>query len=170
MSEESNTDANKAVETASNTSGTGGANSVEALEPWAQKLIRDTRSEAADYRTRLRQESEAKEAAVKQLEELKTQHQTLTDELGIAKLGSAKVQVALEAGLGGDQALLFADRLRGNTVEELKADAEQALKLFNTTARTSATDPTQGLGSAPKPTTEQIMGDFFAQQLGINTN
>lgn len=168
MSEESNTGATEANNAPASPDGNGSdkPNNVRDLEPWAQKLISDTRSEAADYRTRLRETAEAKAALEAELNELKPQYQTLSTEMEDLRLGSTKLEVALDAGLGGEQAVLFADRLRGTTREELQADAEKALKLFQQPNNRSATDPTQGLGSAPKPTIDEIMGDFFTQQLG----
>lgn len=44
----------------------------------------------------------------------------------------------------------MADRVKGDTLEELQADAEEVAKLFRSSG---GSDPTQGRGGEPKPTT-----------------
>lgn len=168
MSEEPTTPATVPAPQASG----GNAQSVRDLPEWAQNLIKDTRAEAADYRTRLR---DAKGEVRGELEaEYKTKfdavevaHKDLESKFGDSQLFNDKLSVALDVGLGGTKAKAFAERLRGNTIEELKADAESALEIFGEGVRaSSATDLTQGQGTDPKKTTADIMGDFITRSFG----
>lgn len=152
-------------------SGSAGPNSVQGLPEWAQNLIKDTRAEAADYRTRLRT---AKDEARGELEteykakftEFQDSHKELEKNYAEVKLSNDKLSVALDV-LGSKKVAAFAQRLNGSNIDELKADAQSALEIFGDGVRTaSATDPTQGQGTDPKKTTADIMGDFITQTLG----
>lgn len=147
--------------------------SVKELPDWAQRLIQETRQEAADYRTRLRDakddaRNEAKVEFENQISELNGKLSEQEKLLADKDLNYAKLEVALDAGLAGEQAVAFASRLRGTTAEELKADAEEALKIFTPSANSNAraTDPSQGRGTEPPKTPDQIMGDFISSRLG----
>lgn len=139
-----------------------GPQKVEDLPDWAQKLITDTRSEAASYRSKLRDaEKEAKKAAEADMEEkyekkindLNSKLENAQKDSEDANLNKKKIEAALEAGVPGDRAVAFADRLRGSDEKELKQDAEEALKVFtpqsddsNINNSNRATDSTQGIG------------------------
>jgi len=145
------------------------AQEVKDLPAWAQEVIRNTRQEAADYRVRLQNAKQEVTSVVKdefqaQLDELTKSKSDVTQQLSDSKLDHLKLQVALnEAKLGGEQAVEFADRLRGNTLDELKADATKALKVFGNVQQ-PATDPSQGHGNAPNRNVDDIFGEFFSKQ------
>lgn len=154
-------------------SGTSAAEpkTVAELPQWAQELISKTRQEAADYRTRLREAKDEVRGEIKvefeqQLNELNGKLAEKDQLLADTQLNSTKLEVALDAGLAGQQALAFAKRLRGTTKEELEADAKEALAIFGTPGTSRATDPSQGLGSEPAKDPAQIMGEFIASRLG----
>lgn len=161
-----------------------GPQKVEELPEWAQSLIKDTRSEAASYRSKLRDaEKEAKKAAESELEEkyekkindLNSKLENAQKESEDASMNKKKIEAALEAGVPGDRAVAFADRLRGSDEKELKQDAEEALKVFspqsdesNTQNSNRATDSTQGIGgdtqNGPRDA-NSAFGDFAMGQL-----
>lgn len=63
----------------------------------------------------------------------------------IAERRDLQIKTVLsESGLPAE----MATRLRGDTLEDLKADAESLAKVFNTSA---GSDPTQGRGGSPRP-------------------
>lgn len=118
---------------------------VEDLPQWAQKLITDTRSEAAKHRTeknsaveqaKTEAKTEAEAAVAKQLLELSEKHTTVSNDL-------LKIQAAVEAEVPVSQLLDFASLLQGTTAEEIKASAEKAKRLLGGT-KSPAVDPSQG--------------------------
>lgn len=121
------------------------------------------RSEAAKYRQRAREfgddeaykrAKDAVAAVEKAEQEKKTEVEKLTERSeGLlhratsAEQELAKLRVALGAGVDPSQVDEFSSRLRGDTTEELQADAEQLARFFNaaqTPPRRS--DPSQGAG------------------------
>ena len=56
----------------------------------------------------------------------------------------------------------FAERLRGTTFEELKADAEQAMSIYNI-GTDKATDPTAGLGGNGPKTSRKTLLDALSR-------
>ena len=85
---------------------------LSALPEWAQKVIRDTRREAAANRTRARELEEA------QMTEQQRQQREIEQGREAIRLNLA-YQVAAETGLP----LNLAERLRGNSRDELIQDA-----------------------------------------------
>lgn len=168
---EANTDAteNGAAQNA-NTSTGKGAQNVSELPEWAQNELSRARNDAASYRTKLRETETARDNFEKTLNEETTKITALQSEVDDLKLNSAKFDVALEAfDVKGDQVKAFADRLRGSTPDELKADAKSVLDTFGiapgkTTSR--ATDRSAGLGNDKPPTGESAFADAVAKSLG----
>ena len=170
---EANTDnanANGQENTNANTSTGKGAQNVSELPEWAQNELSRARNDAASYRTKLRETETARDNFEKTLNEETTKVTALQTEVDDLKLNSAKFDVALEAfDVKGDQVKAFADRLRGNTPDELKADAKSVLETFGiapgkTTSR--ATDRSAGLGNDKPPTGESAFADAVANSLG----
>lgn len=128
-----------------------------------EKELADTRKEAAKYRTTLRQQEQTQqEAEAKRLQEqgdfkaLYEAEQTKAAELAAAvarfELTQKQHSVARELGLPLD----LADRLRGDTPAEIKADAERllaALKVLTppagATPAVPATNPAAARGQTP---------------------
>lgn len=170
---EANTDnanANGQENTNANTSAGKGAQNVSELPEWAQNELSRARNDAASYRTKLRETETARDNFEKTLNEENTKVTALQSEVDDLKLNSAKFDVALEAfDVKGDQVKAFADRLRGSTPDELKADAKSVLETFGiapgkTTSR--ATDRSAGLGNDKPPTGESAFAEAVAKSLG----
>lgn len=134
---------------------------VEQLPEFARNLITGLRQENAKHRTSKTEaveaaKLEAQTAFEAQLAASNTEHEATKGELGNTKLELAKLTAAINAGIPSDKLLTFASRLNGSTEEELKADAEEAKKLYGVTSD-SAVDPSQGRGgvnSAGNPETD----------------
>jgi len=110
------------------------AQSVGDLPEWAQKLITETRGEAAKYRKeRAQAKKEADAAARKQAEEqgeFKRLYEEANAKLAEAEQRAQAAELArLKADIGTRLQLPAAliDRLRGETAEELEADAKALL-------------------------------------------
>lgn len=129
------------------------AQTVESLPQWAQEVITGLRSEAGGNRVKAKQVAdEARQAAVNEsaakIAELSTQIETSKTEVEIAKLDSAKLRAVLAAGVPGEHAADVADRVRGNTEEEIKGDAQRLKDLLGAgSSKPGAVDPTQGRGT-----------------------
>lgn len=140
------------------------AGSSNEMPQWVKDELASVRNEAAQRRVE-------KNAAVTAHTEALAQVTALTDAKTAAEKAAAdhafeltKLKVALAAKVPGEQAAEFASRLRGSTEDELKADAENALKLFGGGKPARATDPSQGRGNnGPAASTPQ---SEFAQMLG----
>lgn len=92
-----------------------------------QKLT-EANAEAAKYRTELRAaqaEAQAALAKANTADEYKAVIDTLNAKVAEMETGQLRVAAALDAGLPRE----FADRLKGSTEAELKADAEGLFKL-----------------------------------------
>lgn len=126
----------------------------EAAPAWAQKELSDVRNEAADYRVKLRTKTEEHTVALGQITTLSDEKTGLTKQLEAATLSNLKLTIALDAGVPGDRVRSIADRLVGNTEEELKADAAKLIADFGLTgAPDRATDPNQGRTNTNTPIT-----------------
>lgn len=145
--------------------------SVDKLPKWAQDELKRARQEAASYRTRLNKASEEVRGEIEN--EFKEKVSGLQEELENLKTENAKhvahtmrIDAALEVGVPGGQLKDFAERLRGDSYEELKADAEKAKSIFGLESG-KATDPTAGLGgNGPKKQPTDLFGDYVKSQLG----
>lgn len=126
-----------------------------------EKEVADARKEAAKYRTTLRQQEQAQEEAARKqaeeqgefkrlYEETQAKLTALAAEAEAAKLTALRLQVASELGL--PQGL--AERLRGTTPAEIKADADALLAAI----RAAAPAPAAGAAPAPIPATNPATG------------
>lgn len=128
---------------------------VEDLPQWAQKLITDTRSEAARYRTEKNSVAEqakadAETAVAQQVQELSDKNTVLTADLDKANATVLKLTAAVEAEVPVAQLLDFASLLQGTTAEEIKASAEKAKRLLGP-VKAPAVDPSQGAVGGANP-------------------
>lgn len=141
---------------------------VTELPEWAQNELSRARNDAATYRTKLRETEKSLSETQAELNSTVDRTAELEVKLNDVEISGLKLEAALEVGVPGEHLKAFADRLRGNNSDELKADAEAAMAMFgvtqsNTQAR--ATDPTAGLGNQPKKTGESAFGDFVKGRL-----
>lgn len=103
---------------------------------------RDKRQALEDELNKLREATKSNDEASDKVAELTTQVETL-----LAERHELQVKTVLnDTGLPAE----MADRLRGETLDELRKDAESLAKVFNQTA---GSDPTQGRGDKPQPKT-----------------
>lgn len=106
-------------------------NDMSALPDWAQKQIRELRSEAAGHRTKVKEleplaqkAKELEDASKSDSQKLSEERDALKSKVAPLELENARLRVALDKGLSASQAR----RLVGNTEEELAADADELLK------------------------------------------
>lgn len=122
--------------------------------------LKEANKEAAARRKRLEEleaaEQKRKEADMSEIDRLKAQHEQATKELGELKLKQLRREVADELGLPP----AMADRLRGATVEEMKADGE-TLKALLPKAPPKSPGPTNPGGAETGETDEQRRKRLF---------
>ena len=144
-------------------------NTVQDLPEWAQKQIKDLRSENAKHRTSAKAaEKAADEAARKQAEEqgefkrlyeeTKEKLEATQNETQALQRAVLRDKVAREVGLPAE----LAGRLTGDTEEEIKADAETLLAAIPKSGSTAGTDAQNGTGGA---TPVQVMSDEEIREL-----
>src|SRR5690606_7009349 len=124
--------------------------SADRLPKRAEDGWKGGRQDAANCRSRLHGGAGALRAKIEgefnsQIEALNGELTELKAKAEEATLWQMKLDAALEVGVSGKHLKDFAERLRGTTFEELKADAEQAMSIYNI-GTDKATDPTAGLG------------------------
>jgi len=143
------------------------AKSVADLPQWAQDQLSRARNDAASYRTKLRDTEAQLGTLQSDLEQTKKTAEAFQVERDDAKLFGLKLDAALEAQVPGDALKVFADRLRGSTPEELKADAETLKKSgFGAATTGRVTDRSAGLGNDKPSTPENQFADFIGNKLG----
>lgn len=146
----------KASESASKEAPAGGqaehdAGSVDDLPEWAQNQIRALRRESANYRTQLQETREASVKSESDFEALKASLAEKDRELLRERIGAAhNLPTALR------------DRLRGETAEELEADAKSVAEFLRPTpGRVEEANPGGGLDSQARP--ELSAEDLYKQ-------
>lgn len=129
-----------------------GTQNTDALPEWGRRAISDANAEAAKYRLKAQTaadeaKAETKAEYDKQLQALATEKTAIAAERDNAVTGLTKLKVAIAAEVPGEQAVVFADLLKGSTEDELKAHAAELKNMFGTPAgRQRATDKSQGAG------------------------
>lgn len=122
---------------------------------------REARRKAEDAAKALQAKlDEIEQANMSELERAKKQAETAEAELNALRLDSLRKQVALEKGLPA--ALL--DRLRGESAEDIAADADALMALVNA-PRSPMPDPSQGSRGEAAPTTPEQAFVAFANTL-----
>jgi hypothetical protein len=131
--------------------------SMDKLPKWAQKLYEDLRKENAKHRTEKLAADKANEEAVrkaaeeqgkfKELYELEmSKTQAAEARAKAAELASIKARIGAKLNLPAE----LLDRLRGETEEDIEADAKTLLAVIPKPAAITANDAGQGIGgSAP---------------------
>lgn len=142
------------------------------LPEWGRRAISEANAEAAKYRTKAQTaadeaRAETKAEYDKQLQALATEKTSVITERDKAVTELTKLQVAITADVPGEQAVAFAELLKGNTKDELIAHAEQLKTMFGTpAARARATDKSQGLGGGTGVRTpDQLFADMVQSNL-----
>lgn len=171
-----NTDANAQNENGNGTAGAGNAepSKVSELPQWAQDELSRARSDAASYRARLKDaksevETEVRKEYESKLTDVNNKVTELTTKLTDSELFGMKVDAAIELGVPGESLRVFADRIRGNTADEIKTDAEAVAKAFKVNAGPQRhVDRSAGLGNEQTTTPDDALGDFVGKSLGWN--
>jgi hypothetical protein len=147
----------------------------DGQEPVAEKpktfdegYVKTLRQEAAKYRTEAQQAkervSEFEEANQTELEKLTSKNTSLTDEARVTKAENIRLRVAIDKKIPAD----LIDRLRGDTQEELDADAEKLLSLVNKSGDENPDFDGGAREPAPDPkTAEEQHNDVVSQLLGM---
>lgn len=151
-----------------------------------EKALRKARDEAAKQRQKAKFSFEdeetfnrAKEALAElqkvedskrsEVEKLTEEREQLMWRSSQAESNLLRLRVALGAGIPADRADEFASRLRGDSEDELRADAEQLRVLFTPqqVAPERRADPSQGKGRASEPPTNSLQA-ALESKLGIS--
>lgn len=173
MAENTNTSdatANEGGDTASGSAAIE-ATKVAELPKWAQDELSRARNDAASYRARLKDAKSEVEADVRKefdtkLTAAQNEKTELQNKLTDSQLFGLKIDAALAVGVPGDHLKAFADRLRGDTFDDIKKDAETIKQTFGVGATGRATDRTAGLGNDKPSTPDDALGGFIGQKLG----
>jgi len=174
-----NTNASDATATGDGDKASGSAATTDAAEAtkvaelpkWAQDELSRARNDAASYRARLKDAKSEVEADVRKgfedkLLAAQNEKTELQNKLTDSQLFGLKIDAALAVGVPGDHLKAFADRLRGDTFDDIKKDAETIKQTFGVGATGRATDRTAGLGNDKPSTPDDALGGFIGQKLG----
>jgi len=151
------------------------ADNVQELPDWAKSLIGDLRTENAKHRTARKSADKAAEKAAEQAAEQQGQFKELYEktkaELETAEAARQAAELAtLKAKIGAELKLPAAlvDRLRGETEDELKADAVVLLDAMPS-PQVSGTDANSGVnGNAPTPQKSDDEIREMAARIGVS--
>lgn len=137
----------------------------------AMKTIEQLRAEIKELKPKAKladelsvAEQKRKEAEMTELEKLQRDLERAQAELQAAKLNELKRQAAEEVKLP----LVFADRLRGNTLQELKADAEKILEALPKVPKPPPVSPTNpGAGASQQETVDQRRARIYGTGVDV---
>jgi len=137
----------------------------------AMRTIEALRAEIKELKPKAKQaeeltaaEQKRKEAEMTELQKLTAQLEKANAELKAAQLAEMRRTAAVEAGLP----LVFADRLKGETPEELAEDAKKILEALPKAPKTptvSATNP--GAGASQGETEAQALARIRGQNVNV---
>jgi len=135
----------------------------------AMLTIEKLRAEIKELKPKARQaeeltqaEQKRKEAEMTELQKLQAELEKAKSELKRTQLDELKRQAAIKAELP----LVFADRLRGETPEELEADAKLILGALPKAPKTPAVNPTNpGPGASQGETATQQLARIHGQSI-----
>jgi|SRR5690606_5559791 len=143
-------------------------NNLDEAPKWARDAITRANNEAAERRVQLKKLEQEKADLNNQLAAALDAKSAAEKAVEDKNRELLKLQIALDAGVPGERVRSIAERLKGDTEDELKADAEALVREFGLNARPTpqrAVDPSQARGgnTPPVPNTPQAE---FAQLLG----
>ena len=135
----------------------------------AMSTIEKLRAEIKELKPKARQaeeltqaEQKRKEAEMTQLQKLEAELEKTKAELKKTQLDDLRRRIALKVELP----LAFADRLRGETPEELEEDAKQLLAVLPKTPKTPNVNPTNpGSGASQGETVEQQRARIYGHEI-----
>jgi multidrug efflux pump subunit AcrA (membrane-fusion protein) len=163
------------VETQAETTPTTPETETVKGEPYdaarAMLTIEKLRAEIKELKPKARQaeeltqaEQKRKEAEMTELQKLQAELEKARSELKRTQLDELKRQAAIKAELP----LVFADRLRGETPEELEADAKLILGALPKAPKTPAVNPTNpGPGASQGETVAQALARIHGQSVDV---
>lgn len=128
----------------------GASERVEDLPEFAQKMIAKLRDEAKSHRLKAKEAATSAESAVDAakaeiLETAAAERDAIAAERDSVRSELTRLRVALNAGVSPSVVDEFAGRLKGDTEDELKADAERLSEIFNVSGKPERkADPSQG--------------------------
>lgn len=138
-------DAANAQQTANETAKT---TESQELPDWAKTELAEARAEAAKYRVEKNQavdQAKADAAAA-----YMTEKAELEGKLSKSESNLLRLRIAVGAKVPADKIETFAERLQGETEDELRSDAEKLKELFASPEKSGpdpAVDPLQGSGN-----------------------
>lgn len=136
------------------------------LPEWARDKLTKANNEAATYRVKARDLGTEVETLRAQIQTLTSEKTEALDKGGSVALELVKLQTALAVGVPGEQATTFAELLKGDSVEEIKASAEKAKALLAGVKPPAATDRSQGQGASTNNTPADDFHGFVLGRLG----
>jgi murein L,D-transpeptidase YcbB/YkuD len=156
--------------------------SIESLPEWARKSLTDANNEAAAARVAKREAVEAARQEVTaslttdfdtRLAQAQQAHEEVQTELSQTKLAVAKLKAALSVGIPGESAEEFAQRIKGESDEDIAEDAAALKVLFSKSSGKSApaldpaVDRSQGSGNLPHGLNSDPLLTELKSKLGI---
>ena len=172
------TEAEETAPVAEETPQPAAVDSVDQLPDWAQKLVKDLRSENAKHRTANKAVQKEKEEAERKAAEEQGEYKRLYEaeqakrvesETEAANLRIARIRdkVARELKLPG----ALVDRLQGETEEEITADAQALLEAMPKPQAVTTTDAGNGVNPTPAPVAlDEETLRRQASALGVNAD
>lgn len=154
---------------------TSGPQSVEELPDWAQKQLKKAQTEAAKYRNRAKEthqegRSEAESEAQEAYSKLQTDYENVLFRASSAEDQLTRYRVAVNSGVDPSKVDDFAARLRGDSEEDLQADAEKLKETLGISGEAPAPkpDPSQASGgNGSMPLNGDPILDAVKGKLGI---
>jgi len=137
----------------------------------AMRTIEKLRAEIKELKPKAKQAEELSAAEIKRKEAEMTELQKLTTalekaqaELKAVQLTGLKREIAAEVELP----LIFADRLQGETADELRADAKKIMEALPKAPKPPPVSPTSpGAGASQKETLDQARARIYGQGLDV---
>ena len=123
------------------------AKESQELPDWATKELASVRAEAARYRTE--KNAAVEEARAETLAAHQTEKSELESELSKSERNLLRLRIAVGAAVPADKIETFAERLQGDSEDDLRADADKLKAMFSTpeAQSQSAVDHSQGSGN-----------------------
>lgn len=148
------------------------ATGTQELPDWAKTKISEANAEAARYRVEKNQAVEQAQAALATEFEQKVaaaaaETETVRNDLSAAKLESAKIKTAIEAGIPATKILQVADLLKGEDEAQLRSHADELKKLFGTADAQPPIDPSQGSGGTAIPLNGDPLLNALKRSVGL---
>lgn len=145
---------------------------IESLPPWARDKLTTANRQAAEYRVKARDARTSAETAVKAehdavVKQWNDKYESANNDLALVRNEFDRFKAAVAAGVPGESIATFADLLKGQTPDELKAHAAELLKMFKFESKDQvATDASQGRFSTDSGSaTGSSFGDIIKHAL-----